>query len=111
MASCKIEGTFWLDGLLEGPLFSEEDENVINEFIKQTKVAGLKFHSATDRARFSLLVDTEPIEIGLGGESAHIRLEKCLETLLDNYSPEERMKLMSTLRSVEYIPGYEIQTL
>lgn len=111
MANRKIEGTFHLDGLLEGPVFSADDEDIINAFIKQARRAGLKFHAAIDRARFSLLPDTEPVEIRPGGESADARVVKCLNELLSNYSPEEYMQLMSTLRSVEYIPGHEIQTL
>jgi hypothetical protein len=111
MANRKIEGTFHLDGLLEGPLFSADDEDIINAFIKQARDAGLKFHTAIDRARFSLLPDTEPVETGSGGESADARVVECLNELLSNYSPEECMQLMSTLRSVEYIPGHEIQTL
>ena len=111
MDSRRIEGTFYLDGLLEGPLFSADDENIINAFVKQAKAAGLKFDTALDAGRFSFLADTEPVEIRPGEESADVRVVKCLNDFLKNYSPEECMKLMSTLRSVEYIPGHEIQTL
>jgi hypothetical protein len=111
VAERKVEGTFQLDGLLEGPVFSTDDENIINAFVKQAGGAGLKFHAAIDRARFSLLADTEPVEIRPGRESADARVVKCLNELLKNYSPEECMQLMSTLRSIEYIPGHEIQTL
>lgn len=111
MDSGRIEGTFYLDGLLEGPLFSADDENLISAFVKQAKAAGLKFHAAVDAGRFSLLADTQPVEIRPGGESADARVVKCLNDFLKDYSPEECMKLMSTLRSVEYIPGHEIQTI
>lgn len=111
MANRKIEGTFQLDGLLEGPVFSQDDENIISDFVKQAGGAGLKFHAAVDGGRFSLLADTQPVEIRSGGDSADVRVVKCLNELLNNYSPEECMQLMSTLRSVEYIPGHEIQTL
>jgi hypothetical protein len=111
MVSRKIEGTFQLDGLLEGPVFSADDENIISDFVKEAMGAGLKFHAAVDGGRFSLLADTEPVEIRPGGESADVRLVKCLNALLNSYSLEESIQLMSTLRSVEYIPGHEIQTL
>ena len=111
MDSRRIEGTFYLDGLLEGPLFSADDENIINAFVKQAKAAGLSFHAALDAGRFSLLADTQPVQIRPGGESADVRVVRCLNEFLKNYSPEECMKLMSTLRSVEYIPGHEVQTL
>jgi len=111
MAGSKIEGTFRLDGLLEGPLFSDEDEGVIGDFVKRARKAGLNFHAVVDEGRFSLLADTAVVETGSGGEPAHVRVAKYLNELLENYSPEECMKLMSTLRSVEYIAGYEIQIL
>jgi hypothetical protein len=111
VAKVKIEGTFQVDGLLEGPIFSADDENIIGAFVKQAKGSGLVFDGAVDGGRFSLLPDTEPVEVRGGQESADARIVKCLTELLKNYSPEERMKLMSTLRSVEYISGHEIQTL
>jgi len=111
MAKLKIEGIFHLAGLLEGPLFSADDEHIINAFVKQARKAGLTFHAAIDAARFSLLPDTEPIQVRPGGQSPDVRVVKCLGELLKNYSPEECMRLMSTLRSVEYIAGHEIQTL
>jgi hypothetical protein len=111
MAKAKIEGTFQVDGLLEGPLFSADDENIISAFVKQARCAGLKFDAAVDGGRFSLLPDTEPVEVGPGQESADVRIVKCLTELLKKYSPAECVKLMSTLRSAEYIAGHEIQTL
>jgi len=111
MANLKIEGTFHLDGLLEGPFFPDDDTDIISAFVKQASNAGLKFHTAIEGGRFSLLADTESVEIRSGEESAHVRMVKCLNELLSNYSSEECMKMMSTLRSVEYIPEYEIQTL
>lgn len=111
MANPKIEGTFRLDGLLEGPIFSVDDEDIINSFVKDAKKAGLKFHAAINTGRFSLLADTESINIQPGGEPADARVVKCIGEFLKNYSPEECRQLMSTLRSVEYIPGHEIQTI
>lgn len=111
MVNPKIEGMFYLDGLLEGPLFSADDENIIHDFVKQARSAGFKFNVSINAGRFSLLTVTQPIKVESGVESADVQVAKCLNGLLSNYSPEECMQLMSTLRSVEYVPGREIQTI
>jgi len=107
----KIEGTFYLDGLLEGPVFAEGDEAFIREFVREAKRWGVKFHLSIDGGRFSLLGDTEPAELPVGASSVDAVLKDGLNQLLKNYSAEECGRLMSTLRSVEYVEGYEIQTL
>ncbi len=111
MANVKIEGTFYMEGLLEGPLLSDDDAEIINAFVKQTEKAGLKFHAAINTGRFSLLANTEPLNAKSTGESADALIVKYLGEFLKNYSPKECVQLMSTLRSVEYIPGNEIQTI
>ena len=111
MSKIKIEGTFQLEGLIEGPVFSGDDEEVINNFVKQAQKQGFIFHAAINTGRFSLLADTEPVNIKSADESADVRVIKCLEEFLKNYSPKECLDLMSTLRSVEYVPGNAIQTI
>ena len=111
MASVKTEGTFRLEGLLEGPILSSDDEEIINNLIKQAHEEGLIFHAAINNGRFSLLADTEPVNIKPTDKSPDLRVIKYLKDFLGNYSPRECINLMSTLRSVEYIPGNEIQTI
>ena len=111
MTAQKIEGTFFLDGLLEGPIFSPEDEPVIQRLVDQARSAGLKFHLALDSGRFSVLADKQIAKLPYPQASADSIVKEMLEELVRNYSRQECSQLMSTLRSVEYLPMQEKQTL
>jgi len=103
----KIEGTFYLDGLLEGRLFSEEDERHIRRFVNETQEDGLHFFSKIGRDHFSLLPKQQSCSRKTFDVPVDSLLRKHLGTLFRNCSPEKSMTYMSTLRSVEYIEGYE----
>lgn len=107
----KIEGTFYLDGLLEGRLCSEDDERLIRRFVVQTQADGLLFYSKIDRGHFSLLPKQQSCSRKTFDVSVDSRLRSHLETLLRSYSAGECGRFMSTLRSVEYIEGYENQVV
>ena len=111
MTAQKIEGTFFLDGLLEGPIFSPDDEAFIQRLIEQARSIGLKLHLAMDTGRFSVLADKQIVKLPSPQVSADSIAKEMLEELVGNYSPEECAQLMSTLRSVEYLPHQEKQTL
>jgi len=111
MTAQKIEGTFFLDGLLEGPIFSPEDETFIQKLVDQARSVGLKFHLATDSGRFSVLADKQIAKLPSPQVSADSIVKEMLEELVRNYSRQECSQLMSTLRSVEYLPRQEKQTL
>jgi hypothetical protein len=111
MADNKVEGTFHLDGLIEGPVFSDDDEQIIRQFLNDARKNGIVFHLSIDGGRFSILPDTEPVKLPATGISADSIISDCVDNWLGNYSPGECNRLMSTLRSVEYLPNCEKQTL
>ena len=111
MAVDKLEGTFRLDGLIEGPVFSDDDEQMIRQFLSDARKNGITFHLSIDGGRFSILPDTEPIKLPSAAVSADSIISACVDNWLRNYSPPECNRLMSTLRSVEYLPDREKQTL
>ena len=63
MAVDKLEGTFHLDGLIEGPVFSDDDEQMIRQFLSDARKNGITFHLSIDGGRFSILPDTEPVKL------------------------------------------------
>ncbi|MBW8015373.1 MAG: hypothetical protein FVQ82_04240 [Planctomycetes bacterium] len=111
MAEKKLEGTFCLDGLIEGPVFSGDDEQIIRQFINEARKNGITFHLSIDGGRFSILPGTEPVKLPAPAVSADSIIIDCVDKWLGNYSPSESNRLMSTLRSVEYLPNLEKQTL
>jgi hypothetical protein len=111
MATQKIEGTFYIDGLLEGPIYSQEDENNINRIVRVSQKRGLVLIAAFDGGRFSILADSGNVQVNKLNNSVDNIVVQFLDDLIGNYSPDDYTQIMSTLRSIEYIEGYEIQTL
>ncbi len=110
MAKIKQEGTFLLDGLIEGPIFAPEDHKNLELMLSRARTHGIVMHLSADGGRFSLLPDRDPIQLGhdLTAKSIVVNL---LENWLSGYDPRESGQIMSTLRSVEYVPGEELQVL
>lgn len=97
-----------LDGLVQGPA---PDRDALQSWVAQAERSGLGFSLEIDGSKFSLLADnrTVPItRVPKAGLSA--TLTTALEALLSLY-PGGRATLYSTLRSREFRPGVEIQTL
>ncbi|MBN1766454.1 MAG: hypothetical protein JW860_14450 [Sedimentisphaerales bacterium] len=106
-----LEGTFYIDGLLEGPVFGEGDEDLIRRFVRRAAKDGFIFSLAIDGGRFSLLAEKQPGTLPESARSADSLIARHLNEFLDNYRPEEAAQMMSTIRSVEFIPSQEVQTV
>jgi len=111
MAVKKVEGTFCLDGLIEGPVFSSEDEIIIGDFVKDASKNGVRLHLSIDGGRFNILPGTEPVKLQAEGISADSIITDCVDRWLSNYSAAECNRLMSTLRSIEFMKNCERRTV
>lgn len=107
----KIEGTYHLDGLLEGRLFSDKDEQTIRQFINDTKKEGLEFYLKMEQGSFSILPSQKVRALTNREMPVDSILKRLLEKFVSHYAPEENSQFMSTLRSVEYVKGFEKQVL
>lgn len=107
----KIEGTYHLDGLLEGRLFSNMDEQTIRRFIHDTKKEGLEFYLKMEQGSFSILPSQKVRALTNREMPVDSILKRLLEEFVSHYAPEESSQFMSTLRSVEYVKGFEKQVL
>lgn len=108
----KVEGQFRLDGLLEGPLpDTPEAERKLREWVESAASTGLEFHLDVDGGRFSLLPGTQDIPARHLGENPSDTLCEALERLARFFPAPCRRELTSTLRSIEYRPGTEVQTI
>jgi hypothetical protein len=108
----KVEGQFRLDGLLEGPLpDTPEVESQLRRWVESADSNGLQFHLDVDGGRFSLLPSSEDIPAKNLGENPSEMLCEALERLAEFFPPPCRRELTSTLRSIEYRPGTEVQTI
>ena len=104
-----LEDTYLLEGLLQGPLPSRPGAA---DALAQLAARHPHFSLQTDGGQFSLLADEKshdsraflPLTM-----SATVR--ESLEKVLELLTPPERMQVFSTLRSREYRPGMEQQTV
>ena len=109
----QFENTYRLEGLIQGPLPPGPDGlSVIKKLTADFNRNGLRLSACFDDSQFKLTAenvtrDTEeihPLEVDLMGHHA-------LEKLLAAYPPELRMQVFSTLRSREYRPDLEVQSV
>lgn len=107
----KTEGTFYLDGLIEGCFSAEEDEQRIRRFVDEIRRDGFDFYLKIERNHFSLLPRQQSCKKKQFDLSVDRFLEGRLEKLFEEYSCRDFKKFMSTLRSVEYLDGFETQAV
>jgi hypothetical protein len=108
----KVEGTLVLEGLLEAPRPETPGFNErIQEWLQLLKQAGLDFSIETEGSSFNLLAPGKPIRSSLLGPTPETRIQEALQQLLKLLPPPLLARVTSTLRSVEYRRGAEIQTV
>ena len=109
----QFENTYRLEGLIQGPLPPGPDGlSVIKKLTADFNRNGLRLSACFDDSQFKLTAenvtrDTEeihPLEVDL-------MVHHALEKLLAAYPTELRMQIFSTLRSREYRPDLEVQSV
>lgn len=101
-------GTFLLDGLLQG---GSPGEDELRDWVAEAARSGLNFSLEMEGNRFSLLADNAAYPVSkLRGVALDLAMTQLLESLLALY-PAKRATLYSTLRSQEFKPGLEVQSV
>lgn len=108
----KIEGTMILDGLVEGRLGDiPGTDSKLRDWRGFVEKAGLRFNLEIEGGSFNLLAENKPVEVRkLGDRPSQVILD-ALSELLKIFPLEARRGVFSTVRSVEYRKGEEVQTL
>ena len=107
----KAEGTFVLEGMLEGPLPQDNDARQrLTEAVAWTG-RHLPLHLEMDGPSFNILALGRPMAAAPLGDPPSDRVADLLNAMLDRLPMDGKRELFSTLRSLEYRPGMEIQTL
>lgn len=110
--SDKTEGTIVLDGLIEGRLPDDPSiEDKLEQWLDFVGQLGLRFNLEVTGSSFSLLPDSTPVPVSRVGDAPQRSIQEALEQLFQAFSTEARSQVFSTLRSVEYRPGEEVQSL
>lgn len=105
-----VEGTFVVDGLIEGRLPARPDaDRLIRAWAAFAEQSGRRFHVEVEGNTFSLLPDNTPRR---ASETDPARaIAAIFEELLKLFRPAEAQCVLSTLRSVEYRRGQAVQSL
>lgn len=111
----KTIGTFKVEGMLEGPLPADggDCEAKIKTWVAAARATGLTFSLDRSGGHFSLLADERLLQSSTFAAGAGLgeKLQSMFERLLEAFPVQMRMELFSTLRSTEYRPGSEVQTI
>ncbi|MCG8586686.1 MAG: hypothetical protein MI757_18440 [Pirellulales bacterium] len=108
----KVVGTIALDGLIEGrgvegPEVAEKVRGWVTDLTK----LGPKMELSIAGDSFSLLPDNRPVPMSRMGDDPHQALAEMLNHLQQILPTEQRRHTSSTLRSVHFHSGVEVQTL
>ena len=113
MSGEKIEGTIVLDGLVQGrlPLGDDQVPRQLHEWVQFVGGMGVRFTLEIRDAAFNLLPDNRATSVKPLGDPPEHALEQALTQLAEVFTGPERAELFSTLRSSEFRPGEEVQTV
>jgi hypothetical protein len=100
-----VEGTFRVEGLLEGRLGDPSRAERVRAWATAQAAAALHFALEVDGATFSLLPSREPVRAAALRPDPGARLEEALRALMAALPPDVRGETYSTLHSVEVRPG------
>ncbi len=108
-----IEGTVQLDGLIEGrrPADGESIDPRLREWVEFARQSGVRFSLDIDGSAFSVLPDSSPLAADDLGPDPAETIRQLLDSLLQVFTPPQRSGVFSTLRSSEFQPGREVQTI
>lgn len=108
----KIEGTLILDGLIEGKVPAlPAAEDKLRAWVNFARAAGLEFDLRLDGGAFSMLADNLPRSAKKLAPAPSEIIAAAVNELLKTIPPADRGRLTSTLRSIEYRPHQEVQTI
>ena len=108
----RMEGTFVLDGLIEGRLPGDDEAaGRARQWAARAARNGLPFALEIDGIRFSVLGEDRPLQVADLGDDPAETVAEALRELLEALPPDVRGEAFSTLRSTEYRRGEEVQTL
>ncbi len=110
--SAKIEGTFSLDGLLQGHVPPLPDvENKLRNWVQLAGGKGMHFSLEIEGGNFNLLAVNRPMTADEFDGEASTLITGALNEVLKVFPPADKQALSSTLRSSEIRRGEEVQTL
>jgi hypothetical protein len=112
MTATNVEGTFVLNGLVEGPLpddFSAREQ--LQQWVRDIARLGVDFHLEITGGNFSLLPDNRARLVGSLGDSPDEAIRQALDQLLKPWPLDSFRRITSTLRSSEFRKEEEVQTI
>ncbi|MFO0933560.1 MAG: hypothetical protein U1E39_12740 [Planctomycetota bacterium] len=110
-AAGHLEGTFVVEGLVEGRLGRPETAERVRAWAAEQAASALHFALEVDGATFSLLPSPEPVRAAALRPDPGVRLEEALRALVATLPTDVRGETYSTLHSVEVRPGQLVRNV
>jgi len=111
MTGEKTEGTIVFDGLIQGRVTDPAVGEKLSQWTEFVGKLGPRFTLELRGGAFSLLPEPHPVSVrDLGSDPAE-SIRQAVEQLASLFSLPERLQLFSTLRSSEYRPQREVQSV
>lgn len=107
-----IEGTIIVEGLIEGRVPPQpKAADRLKEWAEAGLGKAIRVNMQVDGGRFSAMPDNAPVRAAAMGEHPEDSIAESIEELLRLFPGSERAAVFSTLRSREYKPDKEVQTM
>ena len=108
----KIEGIITIDGMIEGKMTLTQDlVGKLQEWINFSSSLDFEFSLEMGSNSFNILAEKKQISVKKFGPDPAKKIMDTISELISVIPEEYKSRLFSTLRTIEYEPGLEIQTI
>jgi hypothetical protein len=105
------EGTMQFNGIIQGVMSSPDEKTQLSEWIDSAAQLGIKFSPDFTQLHYNLMPASEMVQVDKVGDPPEEVVGQVLEQLWTVMEPGETFNLTSTLRSIRFAEGEEIQTV
>lgn len=105
------EGTMLFNGIIQGVMASPDEKSTLTEWRESAAELGIEFSSDFTQLHYNLMPASELIQADKVGDTPEDVVGQILEQLWTVMEPGDAFNLTSTLRSIRFTEGEEIQTV
>jgi hypothetical protein len=105
------EGTMQFNGIIQGVMSSPDEKTQLNEWIDSAAQLGITFSPDFTQLHYNLMPASELVQVDKVGDPPEEVVGQVLEQLWTAMEPGDAFNLTSTLRSIRFADGEEIQTV
>ncbi len=105
------EGTMLFNGIIQGVMASPDEKSTLTEWLESAAELGIEFSPDFTQLHYNLMPANELLQADKVGDAPEDVVGQILEQLWTAMEPGDAFNLTSTLRSIRFTEGEEIQTV